>query len=79
MVFFRRTQSDDDPWLREKTWIFAAGAVVALVGMLSDTAWIVFIGGVILLSGILIRFLPRDERGDESGEAPGKGPGGGAP
>jgi hypothetical protein len=79
MVFFRRTQSTDDPWLREKTWIFAAGAVVALVGMLSDTGWVVIIGAVILLSGILIRFLPRDERGADSGDAPGEGPGEGTP
>lgn len=64
MVFLRRTQSESDPWLREKTWIFIAGAVVALVGMLSDTGWVVVIGAAILLSGILIRFLPRDERGD---------------
>jgi hypothetical protein len=70
MVFFRRTQSDDDPWLREKVWIFTAGAVVALVGMLSDTTWVIGLGALILLSGIALRFLPRRERDPSDSDDP---------
>jgi hypothetical protein len=61
-MFFRRgTSHHDDPWLTEKLWLFTAGAVVALLGMLFDTSWLMGVGAFILACGVLIRFLPRGE------------------
>jgi hypothetical protein len=58
-VFFRRSKVGDDPWLTQKMWIFAAGAAVALLGMLLDAPWLIAIGALLLAAGIALRFIPR--------------------
>jgi hypothetical protein len=63
-VFFRRGVADDDPWLREKLWIFGAGAIVVLIGMGLESGWVLGLGGLLLAAGIVLRFVPRRERKD---------------
>ena len=59
-MFFRRSTSHhDDPWLAEKLWLFTAGAVAAIVGMLLDSTWLMAIAALLLVAGVFIRFLPR--------------------
>jgi hypothetical protein len=61
-MFFRRgTSHRDDPWLTEKLWLFTAGAVTAMLGMLLDNGWLMGFGAFLLACGVLIRFLPRGE------------------
>jgi hypothetical protein len=73
-MFFRRgTSHHDDPWLTEKLWLFTAGAVTAMVGMLLDTSWLMAVGAFLLACGVLIRFLPRGEHYGESEEKVGPG------
>jgi hypothetical protein len=68
-MFFRRgTSHHDDPWLTEKLWLFTAGAVSALLGMLLDTNWLMGVGALLLACGVLIRFLPRGEHYGEPEE-----------
>jgi hypothetical protein len=81
-MFFRRgTLHHDDPWLTEKLWLFTAGAVSAMLGMLLDNSWLMGVGALLLACGVLIRFLPRGEHygepeeGVEPGDAePGETP-----
>jgi hypothetical protein len=61
-MFFRRGASHhDDPWLVEKLWLFTAGAVAAIAGMLLDNAWLIAIAALLLVAGVFIRFLPRGQ------------------
>lgn len=65
-MFYRRTAGDPDPWLQEKIWIFTAGAVAAMLGMLLDNQWVLVGAGILLAAGVLLRFVPR-ETGDPGG------------
>lgn len=65
-MFYRRTAGDPDPWLREKIWVFVAGAVAAMIGMLLDNTWVLVGAGILLAAGVLLRFVPR-----ASGDGPG--------
>ncbi len=61
-MFFRRRASDkDDPWLTEKLWLFTLGGVAALVGMLMDNTMVMILGALLLVGGIILRFLPRPD------------------
>jgi hypothetical protein len=66
-VFFRRGVSDDDPWLQAKLWIFTIGALLALLGMILQSDWLVGAAGVVLGAGVLLRFIGRRESGEEGG------------
>lgn len=70
-MFFRRGIRDD-AWLPAKIALFSVGALIAVVGMLLQSDWVIGIAGLVLAAGILIRFVPRpdgDER-DEPGDEP---------
>jgi hypothetical protein len=76
-VFFRRGVPGDDPWTTEKIWIFTVGALLAMVGMLLDDRWIMGAAALLLLGGVLLRFVPRGTAGGEDGDADGgQGPAG---
>ena len=74
-MFFRRGVSRDDRWLQAKLWLFGVGALVALVGMALEIDWLIGAAGVILLAGILLRFLggtgqgPLEDSGSPDGQA----------
>jgi hypothetical protein len=76
-VFFRRgVPGGDDPWVTEKISLFTVGALVAMVGMLLDHRWLMGLAAVLLLGGVLLRFIPRDGRdgeGDDHGRTSGGG------
>lgn len=65
-MFFRRGVADDDPWLQAKLWIFTAGALLALAGMLLENDWLMGAAGIVLLAGVLLRFVKRPD--DETAE-----------
>jgi membrane protein implicated in regulation of membrane protease activity len=83
-MFFRRGVSDDDPWLQPKLWLFSVGAILALVGMATEAAWVIGLAGLVLAIGVLLRFVPRrsatrsgrEEKGIERKD---EGGGGGTP
>ena len=60
-----REKRGDDPLLNIKVAIFCLGAGTALVGMATDTRWIVTLATGILLVGFLLRFLPRRKSDDQ--------------
>jgi hypothetical protein len=71
-MFFRRGVSgDDDPWVTEKIWVFTVGALVAMVGMLLDNNWLMGAAALLLLAGVVLRFVPRGRDGDGEGSGPG--------
>jgi hypothetical protein len=62
-------------FLAWKVRIFAAGAVLALAGIYLDDRWLTGGALVILLSGLVLRFLPGGRKthgdgGDEEGPEP---------
>ena len=69
-MFFRRGVADDDPWLRPKLWLFSIGAILALLGMGLENDWLIGAAALVLLAGLLLRFLkPRQDDDEEVGEA----------
>lgn len=46
------------PWLEWKVRLFTVGAVLALGGMYLDESWVVGAAMVVLVMGMLVRFLP---------------------
>lgn len=72
-MFFRRgTSHHDDPWLAEKLWLFTAGAVAAIAGMLLDSDWLMAVAALLLAAGVFIRFLPRGGDGGDGGDGGGR-------
>jgi hypothetical protein len=61
-VIFRpsRERRGPDRWLNVKVAIFCLGAGIALVGIASETKWVVNVAIGVLAIGFLMRFLPRD-------------------
>lgn len=49
----------DDGWLQVKLWIFSIGAILALLGMGFHNDWLLGAGGIVLLAGVLLRFVDR--------------------
>ena len=58
-MFFRRGVADDDPWLDVKLWVFSVGALLALLGMGLQKAWLIGVAGIVLGAGVLLRFVRR--------------------
>lgn len=54
-----RTPSGPDPYLPHKMVIFVVGATAAMAGMLTDRGWLINLGILILLIGIILRFVGR--------------------
>ena len=52
-------------YLEWKVRLFSVAAVLALMGMYLDSSWMTVTATVILLAGLLLRFLPND--GEEAG------------
>jgi hypothetical protein len=72
-MFFRRRDIDGiDPWLREKTALFTAGAATALLGMFLDEAWVIGLAVLLLFGGLALRWIPRDsaDRNTRDDDAP---------
>lgn len=70
-MFFRRGVAEDDPWLQAKLWLFSIGALLALLGMGLENDWLMGAAGVVLLAGLVLRFVrhpgrPDDPSADES-------------
>jgi len=49
----------DDTALEWKVRIFVVGAVLAMGGIYMDERWLVGLATVVLLGGVVLRFLPR--------------------
>jgi hypothetical protein len=78
-LFFRRgVPGGDDAWVTEKIWIFTIGALVAMVGMLLDHRGLMALAALLLLVGVLLRFVPRGGGGDGVGNDAGRGSGDGS-
>jgi hypothetical protein len=58
VIFLDRHRKGDDPHLDWKIRLFVAGALVALVGMARDSAWMVAGGLLTLLGAASLRFFP---------------------
>ena len=58
MIFASRRGRGPDPFLERKVQIFFAGAVVALFGIAVESSLLVGLAALLLLGGILARFLP---------------------
>jgi hypothetical protein len=54
-----RTRRDDDPWLLHKQVLFIAGALIAMLGIAVDRAWVINTGIAVLAVGFLLRFAKR--------------------
>lgn len=55
------------PYLEWKVRLFTVGAVLALGGMYLDEGWVLAVATVVLVLGMLVRFLPRPEGDGEVG------------
>lgn len=53
-------------YLEWKVGLFSVGAVLGVAGMLLEEGWMTLVAIVVLLLGMLLRFLP--DRGGESPE-----------
>ena len=71
MIFVRRGSGGPDPLLERKVQIFLAGAALALVGIGVDSSLLVGLAILVLLAGVIVRFLAG--RGWASGEGPPEG------
>lgn len=60
----RKPTDEPDPWLEVKLLLFAAGALMAFVGMATRRSWLVWLAFVPLAIAFLLRFARRG-RGDE--------------
>ena len=61
-----RDKRGPDVFLAAKVGIFVLGAVVALIGIATDTSWVITLAIAILLVGFALRFAkPRDTDNDE--------------
>ncbi|MEX0856463.1 MAG: hypothetical protein WD056_02730 [Gemmatimonadota bacterium] len=59
LLFLDRVRrADDYPWLAWKVRFFAAGAALALGGIMLQIDWIVMLATGILVAGFFLRFLP---------------------
>lgn len=54
--------------------LFGAGAILALVGMVSGTEWLVNVAIGVLLLGFALRFVPERGEEEERGDAAEGGP-----
>lgn len=68
MGLFRpsRDSAGPHPYTSHKMALFAIGAAIALIGIGTETEWLVTVAIVVLAIGVLLRFLPARKR--EEGE-----------
>jgi hypothetical protein len=59
-----RAQRGADRYLNAKVAIFCLGAGIAVVGIATDTSWIITVAIAVLFVGFLLRFLPRNRETD---------------
>ncbi len=57
MIFARRDKGGPDPFLKQKLGIFFVGGVLALAGMALDSSALVGVATLVLVGGVLLRFL----------------------
>lgn len=67
MIFARRGGRGTDPLLQAKVQIFLAGAALALVGIGVDSSLLVGIAILVLLAGLILRFLAGRESASDDG------------
>lgn len=60
----RSRRQGPDPRLDIKIGLFSVGAILALVGMLTDNRWVLVAATIILLAGFLLQFRGRRTRAD---------------
>jgi hypothetical protein len=53
-----RRRRGPDPVLGPKMLFFVVGAVLGILGIGLDLAWLTYLGVVVLVLGLLLRFLP---------------------
>ena len=66
-----RDKRGPDVFLAAKVGIFCIGAVIALIGIATDTDWVITLAIAVLLVGFALRFVrPRDteDEGQGAGE-----------
>jgi hypothetical protein len=54
-----RSQRGPDPWLPYRTLLFVAGAACGLAGMAFSVGWLVTIGIVLLVLGVVTGLIAR--------------------
>ena len=72
-MFYRRGASPSGTrFLVARLWIFAIGAVLAVVGMVLGNDWIVWLAAAVLVSGVVLRLVASRVSADrdESDPAP---------
>lgn len=52
-------------YLEWRVRLFGAGALLGVVGIATDTGWMIWLAIVVLVAGFLLRFLPAKEEGQE--------------
>lgn len=67
-MFFRRGVAEDDPWLQAKLWLFSIGALLALLGMFLENDWLIGAAGVVLLTGLVLRFIRHPGQTDDGSD-----------
>ena len=70
MIFSSRRKRGPDENLSLKVQVFFVGAALALVGIGLDSSILVGVAIVILVAGVLLRFLPGAVEGGGGGEEP---------
>lgn len=56
-------------YLEWRVRLFGAGALLGVVGIATDTGWMIWLAIVVLVAGFLLRFLPEKEEEQEEGDA----------
>ena len=68
LLFLDRSHRAADPWLTWKVRFFQVGAVLAVVGMVTERNWVVGAATVILAVGFSLRFVPHPSRKEDPTE-----------
>ena len=63
-MFFDRSRRAGR-YLEWKVRLFTLGAVLAVVGMATDQTWMTWAAIVVLVAGMVLRFLPGGRGGEE--------------
>ena len=63
-MFIRRDRRGPDRWIELKAVLFTVGAVLAIVGMASGRAWLVWLAFAPLAIAFALRFAARRQDGD---------------
>ena len=60
----RSAAQGPDPWLDVKILLFFVAAALAVVGMVIGSPWTIYSGILVVIAGLLLRFLPRGRGGE---------------